>query len=293
MTEEETYKKELAESGVEIPETKEPKTEVEEPKVEEAPKADPVVEKTEEKAPLSTEPKEERKPRDIYDDYKDKKSALKTEKSLREQAEKERDEFKEKFEAVTSGTKKDGEALDEFEAFAKEIDADPQTLKKMRDLFLKDRVAAETDPEVKKDLEEFKLWKSENHNELEAARYDKEFQTVAPTLKELIPTASEAEMQSVKEHLDVISHKKENLDKDLDYIVFKNKESILKLISPKKRGIETRERKDVTEETFDFDPNADYSKMSMKEKELWEENYNRLSKNDGLAKDAQGRKLFI
>lgn len=300
---EKDLKKVYAEAGVDVPELEEEKEEESTKEPKESPKEEPKEkpqepkkegeEPKEPKEPLQDEPKEQRK-RSIYDEYKDKKSELKTEKQMREQAEKERDELKVKLEALsTAGTPKEKqEAKDELEAFAKEINADPQALLRMRELFLKD-ATPKTDESLKRDLEEFKTWKSQNQHVVEKQLFDGEFQKVIPTLKEMFPKVSSEELEAVKEKLDVLSHTKEWYDKSLDYVAFKNKETLLALISPKKRGLESKGRKDIEEDSFEFDPEADYSKMTLKEREAWEANYAKMMKTEGLAEDSQGRKLLI
>src|SRR5665213_1636433 len=165
MNEEEQYKKDLKAQGVDVPETEaDPEPEKEPEKTEEAPaEKEPEKEKPkEEPAPLQDEPKPQRK-RSIYDDYKDTKKDLKSEKDRREQAERERDELQTRLEAIGKAEtpEEKQEATDDLESFAKEIKADPATIKKMRDLFLKDYKPA-TDEALRKDLDEFKAWKSQN-----------------------------------------------------------------------------------------------------------------------------------
>ena len=100
-------------------------------------------------------------------------------------------------------------------------------------------------------------------------------------------------MKTVKEKLNELAHTKDYYDKSLDYVVFKEKETLLKLVSPKKRGMETKERKDIAEENYDFDPNADITKLSPKEQEAWEKKYNKMMENENLTEDSEGRKILI
>lgn len=283
--EEENYKKELAENGVDLPELKETETEeapTEEKKTEEQP--------TE---PLQ-ETKEPRK-RSIYDEYKEKKSELKTERELREAAEQERDELRAKYEAVANATtpQERVEAQDELEQFAAEIGADPQAIKRMRALFLKD-VQPTVDPELAKDLQEFKAWKAQNSQVLEKQLFDQEFSKVTPSIKEMFPSVSDEELNTIKAKLDEVAHSKDYHDKDLDYVVFKHRDVLSALVSPKKRGMEPRGNKEsAQDESFDFDPSADYSKMSLKQREQWEAAYKKMTQNDQLMTDADGRKLML
>lgn len=294
MNEQELYLKELAESGVDVTDV------TETPEEATPPEEKPTVEKQEEKAEevpeekfLVTEPKEQHK-RSIYEEYKDKKSELKSEREAREQVERERDELKSKLDAISNaGTPQERQdAEDEMEAFAQEIGADANALRKMQALFLKNSNAT-PDEGLAKDLQEFKKWKSENSQVIEKSRFDAEFQSVTPMLKELLPNVSDEEMTIIKDRVDELSHTKEFHDKELDYVLFKNKDDLAKLVSPKKRGMEQKGRRDVQEESFDFNPDADYSKMSMKERELWEEGYKKFTAGEGIVKDSNGKRLLI
>lgn len=310
MTEEEKqYQEDLKKSGVDLPEIKEGETpeqkaEAEAKAKEEADakaKADADAKaKADEEAKAKGEgeddkskPPIEDKKRSIYDDYKEKKNELKTEKELREKAEKERDELKtlleKSKEAKTPEEKKD--ALDEFDEFAKEIEADPIALKKMRDLILK---GLKPDESLQKDLLEFKEWKANQDKSSVKTQFEEEYTNTLPALKTFFPKASDEEMKAIKTELDKISHSKGWNDKDLEYIAFKHKDTLSALVSPKKRGMEGTERKDEGVIDTDFDPNADYSKMSGPEKEAWEKKYNEfMKKQEGLTDGAGGRKIII
>ena len=282
--------KEYLEAGVDLPELNE-----EQPAKEDAPAPQPDApkgdEQKDEDEPLQETPKVERK-RSIYDEYKEKKSELKSERELREQAERERDELKRLLEQRESAQTPEAQqdAQDELESFAREMGADPTAIKKMRDLFLKD---ARLDDGIQRDLAEFKAWKSQNAQLLEKQMFEEEYQRTIPTLKELLPGASDDELNAVKKELDRISHTEEYHDKDLEYIAWKHKDTLSTLISPKKRGMERKGRTDVQEESFDFDPNADLSRMSPKELDQWEKMYREMSETSTLATDAQGKKILI
>jgi hypothetical protein len=283
---EEAYKKELADNGVELPEEKkdEPDKPAEEaPKPKEEPKAEPEKDKPEDpKTPLSEDPKEPPKPRSIYDDLKDKKKEVKTERELRVEAERQRDELQQKQ-----------DAQDELDVFAAEIGADPVAIKKMRDLFLKGYQPEGNNSISKEDFDAFKTWQADHAKTVEKQVFEEEFAAVTPTIKEMFPKATDEELGAIKIKLDELGHTKEWHDKSLDYVVFKNKDTLAALVSPKKRGMEPKERKDFDENSFEFDPNADLSKMTMKQRELWEEHYHKATKSESLAEDGQGRKILI
>lgn len=305
MTEEE-YKKQLEEAGVEIPEEKKTPEQIEaetkakadeeaaskakaEAEAEAKSKADEAKAKEAKEAELP-EPPEARK-RSIYDEYKDKKSELKSERELREKAEKENEELRGKIEAFEKAPPEEKEiAGDELEKFAEEINADPSAIKRMRDIFLK---GIKPDEALQKDLKEFKSWKNQNQQVIEKQLFDEEFSKTLPSIKILFPNASDEEMSNIKKEIDTISHKKEWHDKDLEYVAYKNKDILSALVSPKKKGMESKGRKDIEVENYDFDPNADYSKMTTKEREQWEARYKEMTKSEGLATDAKGRKIIL
>lgn len=297
MTEEEQYKKEMADQGVDIPDAeaaKEPEKESEPAKEPPAEKKPEEADKKVEDVSLKTEEPQPQRKRSIYDDYKDKKSELKTEKERADALERDNAELTQKLEALskaeTPEEKKD--AADELEAFAQEIKADPETMRRMRDLFLKDYKPA-TDESLKKDIEEFKQWKTANSSQLEKAAFETEFQASAPKLKELFPTASPEEMNEIKAKLDMLSHTKDWHDKSLPYIAFEHKEQFSSLISPKKRGMEGNNRKqDSDAGSSEFDPEADYTKMSAKQREEWEAEYNKAMKSEGLMIGGNGKKII-
>ena len=292
--EEDKYKADLEAEGVEV---EEEKTEVvEETPVEEKPKEEP--KETEEKP--KEEPKEvlpdpiETKKRSIYDNYKEKKSELKSERELRENFETENTELKAKLEALQNADTKEEkkEALDDIDELAKEINADPAYLRKLKTIFLKD-VKPANDESLKKDLADFKDWKTKNQEVIEKQLFEDEFSTVLPQIKSDFPKISDEEMKSVKQSLDKLSHSKEYHDKSLDYVVFKEKENITALISPKKKGMETKERKDVASDDFDFDPNVDITTLSAGDQEKWEKHYRKSLETEELVNDSSKGKMIM
>lgn len=301
------YKEQLAKEGVDVPEEEKKEEDTEEESKEEskeesteesqkdeskeADKKDTEEESTE---TLKEEPKEPRK-RSIYDDYKGKKAELKSEVALREKAESERDELQVKLTALsTAETPKEKEdAKDELTAFATKIGADPEAIKEMRALFLKDFTGGLSE-EDKQALQEMREFKAENQSGLDKQRFEDEFKAVTPTLKEMFPKASEKEMEALKSKIDEVSHTKLYASQDLDYVVFKEKKALTALISPKKKGLEAKGNTDVEEESTDFDPNADYSKLSTEGKAKWEEGYKKATAQDeGLSDDGSGGKVIL
>jgi hypothetical protein len=272
------YAEMLDKNGIDVGQETVKKDE-EEPKTVETKSEEPKEETPKEPEPLQT--KEEPKKRSIYDEYKEKKQELRTEKELREIAEGERDELAQKLKAIETATtpKEKQEAKDDLDSFAEEINADPQALKRMKELFMKD-IKPSVDENLAKDLQEFKQWKSENSQVLEKQHFEQEMSKSLPTIKEMLPNMSEDEFGTVKQELDKLAHTKQYHDKDLDYVVFKNKEYLSKFISPKKRGMETKGNHHIEEDSFEFNPDPDFSKMSEAQAKKWYEEYHKAGKED-------------
>jgi hypothetical protein len=226
--------------------------------------------------------------RSIYQDLKEKKNEVKTERELREQAERERDELRVKLEA-----KDNAPVSDELEAFAKEIDADPATIRKMKELFLKEATVASIPADLQEQLRQFQEFQKTNNDAVATVQFDTEFKQAQPTLTKMFPNATAEETSLIKEKLNELAHTEQYHDKELDYIAFKNQDVLSTLLSPKKRGLEPKRRAEGETVSTTFNPNADLSTMSAKEAEQWEKEYRKMSENEGLAVDSQGRKIFI
>ena len=281
-------------AGVELPPEAEPKPLEEtpvvvpevipEPVVVVEPKAKEDVEPT-----LIPEPQAVAKKRSIYQSLKDTRQDVKTERELRESAERERDELRAKLDVPAKAT--DDEDL---EAFAKEIDADPATLKRMQALFLKNAPKSEFSEEHSKQLKEFQDWQKTNNEAVSQVQFDKEFENALPTLGRLFPNASPEETKVLKAALDKLAHSDAYHDKEIDYIAFKNQDTLKALVSPQKRGLESKRALDVPEvKAFEFNPNADLSQMSDKESEAWHKEYQKATSSDSLHTDAEGRRILI
>jgi hypothetical protein len=289
-------RKEYTEAGVDLPElAAEPEAPAAATPTEPEAPAEPEVE-----APATPEgdappePTEPRK-RSIYDDLKDKKSELKTEKQLREQAERERDELQTKLDAATHAATPEErkEAKDEIDEFiASHKDWDKAAISDLISLARKG-FKAEIPETVAADLKEFQQWKTENSKAIEEAQFAREFEAAVPSLKEMFPSASDEELKAVRAEIEKLAFTKEYHDKDIDYIAFKNRSKLEPLISPRKPGMERRGRVDSQAVEFEFDPNADYSKMSPAEREKWEANYDKATSSESLLEGADGKKILL
>lgn len=238
--------------------------------------------------PLQTEPKEPKK-RSIYNDLKDTRNDLKSEREAREKAERDLTELRSKLDGKPSVESK----ADDLDAFAAEIGADPQVIKKMQELFLKNMPASTISPELQTKLEQFEKWQETNSSAIEAQQFETEFQSAVPQLQKLFPNASKEDIVAMKSEIDNLAHTPEYHDKEIDYIAFKNQDKLSTIITPRKRGLESKGRVDATHTPSTFDPNADITKMSPKEAEAWEKGYNELTKNSELTTDSIGRRVML
>lgn len=238
--------------------------------------------------PLQNEPKEPKK-RSIYNDLKDTRNDLKSEREAREKAERELTELRSKLDGKPPVESK----ADDIDAFAAEIGADPQAIKKMQELFLKNMPASTISPELQTKLEQFEKWQETNSGAIEAQQFETEFQSAIPQLQKLFPNASKEDIVAMKSEIDNLAHTPEYHDKEIDYIAFRNQDKLATIVTPRKRGLESKGRVDTTHTPSTFDPNADITKMSPKEAEAWEKGYNELTKNSELTNDSIGRRVML
>ena len=291
MSDEDQYRKEMSEEGIDIPEADKPQEEPKEapkgetPKEPEEPKTPEEPEKEPNPEPLQDPPKDKPK-RSVYDD-------LKSERQKRKEVEQQYVDLEQKYkEATTPKEKQDVD--DELAAFAEEIGADASTLSRMRAVLLKGVQSSGLSDEDKALLEDLKDWKAQHEPMLEKQRFNEEFSKVTPTIKEMFPNITDEEIASVRDKLDELAHQEDNLDKELDYIAFKNRETLNALLTPKKQGIERKSKSDVDEIPFTFDPNADISKMTAEQAEQWQKEYDKLtSGGEGLSDDGRGGKVLL
>jgi hypothetical protein len=238
--------------------------------------------------PLQNEPKEPKK-RSIYNDLKDTRNDLKSEREAREKAERELTELRSKLDGKPPVESK----ADDLDEFAAEIGADPQAIKKMQELFLKNMPASTISPELQTKLEQFEKWQETNSSAIEAQQFETEFQSAIPQLQKLFPNASKEDIVAMKSEIDNLAHTPEYHDKEIDYIAFRNQDKLATIVTPRKRGLESKGRVDATHTPSTFDPNADITKMSPKEAEAWEKGYNELTKNSELTNDSIGRRVML
>ena len=246
--------REKAELGIPSePEVQSPVEEkVETPKVDE-PEQVPVKE-PEPKVEEKVDPKE-------YKSYK---------QQLRGELQKDFDQKLEKMRAELNKTTPNAEKADDLEedvnALAKELDFDPD---KVRRIIETARKGLQLSPEDKQALEEFKASKSEREEREQEVEFNNEWATLP--IKQQFPNASEEQLQAAKEKMDELAHSEKYHEYEMDYILFREKETFDKLLfSPKQRTFESGRlapSSDDSEDFPEFNPNMTPAQFEKFEKQ--------------------------
>ena len=199
-----------------------------EPGKEETPEAKP------EEEPKPEEPIKKEK-RSIYDDLKDKKHELKTEQELRKAAEARNAELEgllaAKDEAKTPSEKK--EAAKDIQEFAEKHGYEPAQIEELTSILTARLPKADTvlTPE------EAQQWREERAKAARDAE-DRAILDTAPSVKTQLHIQDDAELQTVMKEVVKLAHTAEFHDKEVEYIIWKKKDELSKLVSPKKPSFE-------------------------------------------------------
>jgi hypothetical protein len=133
---------------------------------------------------------------------------------------------------------------DTIEAFAKEKGYDAGELAQLRDLFLKDVPQSELSAQERQQLAELMQYKQEQDAKEQRRTEDEAIQAQSPAvamqMKDLgFEIHDPAELPKVMAEITRLAHTKAYADKEVDYIVFKERAALSKLVSPKKPSFET------------------------------------------------------
>lgn len=181
------------------------------------------------------------KKRSIYDEYKAKKADARASKEKADELQAENERLTAIIEAgkkaETKSEKK--EVADDIAEFAESIGADPEAIEKL-EAFMKKRIAnADGAGITKEDVEFVKKFQAERAQTQAQDDFKKEWSALAPSIKKEFPGISDADLASVEKAIDKIAHSEGFNDKELDYIYFKKKTELAKLISPKRPTFES------------------------------------------------------
>lgn len=230
---------------------------------------------TKEETPVEPEVKDEPKQAPVEEkvDPKEYKSYKQT---LREELQRDFDQKLEKMREEMSKGKPDQAKSDDLEddvkALAKELDFDEA---KVRRIIEVSRKGLQLSPEDKQALDEFKASKSEREAKEQEAIFTEEWNSLP--VKTQFPNASEEQIKAAKEKMDELSHSEKYHNYDMDYILFKEKETFDKILfSPKQRTFETGRlapSEDDSDEFPEFNPNmtpAQFEKFERKREKATE-----------------------
>jgi hypothetical protein len=127
---------------------------------------------------------------------------------------------------------------DELEAYAQEHGLDASALARLVEVIGKRIPAAQLSEDDRKELETLKGWKATKDAEEQRAAEDREVLATAPAVKTQLEVHDDAELATVMAEVVRLSHTAEFHDKEVGYIVWKNKDALSKLVSPKKPSFE-------------------------------------------------------
>jgi hypothetical protein len=224
------------------PETPAPEAPKDEPKPEEAPAPE------EEKAPEADKPAEAeekkdgdpapevplQKKRSVYDDLKETRKELKEAKVRLQELEGGKPADK-----PAEAPPKDAEPADELDAYAKENNLDAKALGRLAEIIAKRVPNAEVSKTERDQLAELKAWQTDQLAKEQRAAEDREVLASAPAVKTQLEIHDDAELDAVMKEIVKLSHTEEFHDKEVDYIVWKKKDALSKLVSPKKPSFES------------------------------------------------------
>lgn len=242
MPEEELHYPPGAEPEPKTPAVEEPKApEAEAPKPEDPKPQDP-------KAPEAEKPKDEpkdppadppinKKPRSIYDDLKDKKHEVKETRTQLEQAQSRITELEgllaAKDDAKTPAEK--SEAAKDIAEYATKHNLDPNAIEELTAVILAKVPKVEIPEGMTPD--ELADWRAGRATAKQQAE-DQAVLAEAPSVKTQLTIHDDKELDTVMKEVVRLSHTPEFHDKEVEYIVWKNKDALSKLVSPKKPSFE-------------------------------------------------------
>lgn len=158
-------------------------------------------------------------------------------------------DFDDKFEKLKQEMSKEKpneittqETEDDIAKLAEELDFDPEKTRRIIEVARKGVKTLSEDDEAL--LAEVKTMREERQKFLEDTEqkeiFEAEWKQAFPELRKQFPNATEEQIQKAKDELDELAHSEKYHDKDIDYILFKEKDAIGKtLFSPKQATFES------------------------------------------------------
>jgi hypothetical protein len=188
------------------------------------------------------------KPRSVYDDLKDTRkernearTEAETEKARADAAEAKAAELEALLQqgkdAKTPQEK--SEAADDIKEYAEKHKLDPEALDELIGVLQKRVGAPKLPEEVTKRLTELEGFKATKEAQEKREAEDREIQAAAPAVKSTLEIHDDAELANVMKEIVKLAHTAQFADKEVEYIVWKNKDALSKLVSPKKPSFES------------------------------------------------------
>lgn len=216
----------------------------ESPKPEDKPEdTDPEEPKEKLDEPLQT------KPRTIYQDLKEKKKEVKEAKSENELL---KSQLAEKDQLIADLTKKaqnaetpaeKQEVEDEISEIAEKIGADPEGIKTLTEFLSKKLVKPDGVSISKEDLDAIKNLRQLESQRQAEVQFSTEWNEFEPSLKKEFPNVTNDDLSIIRKEVNKLAHTKQYHDKEIDYIYFKEKAKLSKLISPQRPSYEGSDNK--------------------------------------------------
>lgn len=249
-----------------------PKETVETPEPE-APVVTPAAEEPTEVAPKTEEepqnPDEPSNRAPTSKDFKEYKRTLKEE--LQADFDKKLEEMKAEFGKKTPDEVATENLEDDVKALADKLELDPEKTKAIIDIARKG--LEPLSPEDKAALADYKKDKEARQQELADREQEEifrnEWEALLPSLKQKFPNATDAQIKAARDKMDELSHTEKYNLTDLDYVLYKEAETIGKvLFSPKQATFESARPVtiDDTEEFPEFRSNMSPAEFARFEK---------------------------
>lgn len=217
--------------------------------------------KPEDKSELQT------KARTIYEAHKEvkqEKRELKSENEILKSQLAERDQLIEdltlKAQNAETPAEKE-EVADEIKEIAEAIGADPDGIAKLTDFLTKKMAKPDGVQISQEDLDAIKGIRQTKAQQEALVQFTGEWNKFEPSLKVDFPHVSNEELTVVKEFVDKLAHSPKYHDKEVDYIYFKEKATLEKLISPKRQSYEGSDNRPAHEGNADVELSGRSSPM--------------------------------
>jgi len=142
---------------------------------------------------------------------------------------------------------------DPIEAFAKEKGYDAAELARLAQI-IKDQIPqSQISDEERQSLTDLKAFKEKTDAEAKRREEDTAIQAEAPNVQKALSVSDAGELTAVMAEITRLAHTAKYADKEVDYILFKEKDALSKLVSPKKPSFESGDNVPTPEAETEID----------------------------------------